>query len=812
MVDRSLPPVHKYRVDPMLREDPRIASTPTADHDDSVAASQDDSHKRADTWTASSRSRRVVTTAASLRSDNSSTQEHEMLHRHVKVVVDNPTSLHHVAEAAAASDMTGGDPAPNTDVRRKGASVHASKSRLKSIILAKTGGRLATMKRIYLEGAAAEANRPSIQPRPPRSMASSRFMRAAQASKKYTLKRSLSFFAASTRSYDPNVLRHTLEEMQDGRKYLYVLHPMGMAKVLWDFTTALFVLVYCWLVPVQMCFDFWDPGPSVGSFIVFLDVWFIVDMVVRFRTGVVECGVVIMNPSDISKLYMKSVWFYLDLFSSLPVEIFLGNKADSFTGATTRHTVKLVKYLKIPKLLRLGRLLKNLRRYKGYTGMLTIMGSLFFLVHACACIWVLVLNPCDENTLAIEPLCDDARFSELYIMSFEVAITALLGVSNAQIESTSTILGGAHKTGTQSCDRGRPHRGPPPGTPPPYVYLWFAIVQPVGVIYTALIFGNVITMVHSFNRIGNAFRKKMDQVYHEMESLSLPKPIRTRVLAYYDYLWNRNLSETMTLLNDKGMSEPLRHQIAIYLYKDQLLKIPFFQHASDDVLGMICMMLRQVVYMPNDFIFKEVGCVEVLPSERATPAVIGTNDDAILLADGDFFGEIGIVMEGFNSILGDFPEFANEMKKLVVKRITMLYGNRNLSSETLAKITAIAEKNMQRRIRAYGEVVNHHRRKPSGLLLGRRGAKFDLLKRLDIRPENEDTTAIDAAESDSHSTETSEEDEIDDKLVSAKVWKIARQMRRIKADAAARDAATTSTLATILTTIQAMQAKLDVGG
>ncbi|KAF0691280.1 Aste57867_17458 [Aphanomyces stellatus] len=647
---------------------------------------------------------------------------------------------------------------------------------------------------------------------------------------KYAFKRSLSFFAASTRSYDPNVLRRTLQEMQEGARYRYVLHPMSMPKLLWDFCTALFVLVYCWLVPVQMSFDFWPVSPTTHDFMLALDTWFIADMLLRFRTGTVECGVVILNPDDIWRHYVRSTWFYLDLCSSFPFELFFPDANDSTATMTTRHTVKLVKYLKIPKLLRLGRLLKNLKRYKGYTGIVTVMCSLFFLVHAACCIWVVLINPCDDHTILTEPMCDPTRFNDMYIMAFQLALAVLLGSADGPVQSAATVLGGTYKTGTA----------------PPGLYVWCSIVQPLGAVYMALIFGNVITMVHSFNRIGNAFRKKMDQVYYEMESLNLPKPIRTRIQAYYDYLWinNRNLSETMTLLNDKGMSEPLRHQIAIYLYKDQLLKIPFFQHASDEVLGMICMMLRQVVFMPNDFIFKEgeigrelymivKGCVEVLPPEPRRQRKLSNPppvEKAILLADGDFFGEIGIVMEvfrtrsvrtktmaelciltrdGFNSILGDFPEFANEMKKLVVQRITLLYGSRNLSPETLNKITSIAEKNMQRRIKAYGEVVSHTRRKPSAVLVGRRHDKFDLHKRLDIdESDGDDETnppkAPTPPTSESDESNADDDHEIDDKLVPAKVWKIARAVRKLKADAAARNTALAATLQSLTAAIDGL--------
>jgi signal-transduction protein with cAMP-binding, CBS, and nucleotidyltransferase domain len=68
---------------------------------------------------------------------------------------------------------------------------------------------------------------------------------------------------------------------------------------------------------------------------------------------------------------------------------------------------------------------------------------------------------------------------------------------------------------------------------------------------------------------------------------------------------NRTFSEELNLLKDNGMSMALRQQIAIYLFKDYLQKIPFFQSATDSILGMICLQLHQVIYMPDDYIIKE---------------------------------------------------------------------------------------------------------------------------------------------------------------------------------------------------------------
>ncbi|OQR96460.1 Voltage-gated Ion Channel (VIC) Superfamily [Achlya hypogyna] len=621
--------------------------------------------------------------------------------------------------------------------------------------------------------------------------------------------------AMSRRSYDPNVLRKSFEELENGAQYRYVLHPLSTAKALWDLLTVLLVVVYCWVAPLEMSCDWWAPSEAVANFMLFVDVWFILDMVLRFRTGYVDCGVIVMNPRAISKHYVGSVWFFVDAFSSFPLEFFL--TSDTAASVSTRHSVKLVKYFKIPKLLRLGRLLKNIHRYRGYSGIVTVFGSLFFCAHCAACVWIVLVVPCPDG--AADGLCANDQVMGVYLLAYHVALSALLGQTVEALQARNTVIDGGFRTGET----------------PRALYLWAVLMQPLGAVFQALIFGNVIHLVQSVNRTGNAFRKKMDQVHHEMNSLNLPKELRQRVTAYYDYLWvnNRNLSEDMTLLQDRGMSLVLRHQIAIYLYKDQLLKIPFFQHATDDVLGMICMLLRQVVVMPGDYVFKEQGeigkemymvvkgCIQVLPSELPdSTGGVRSTQAAVLLGDGDFFGEIGLIMEvyrtrsvraasmaelcvltkdGFNSILGDFPEFAIEMKKLVVERITLLYGQNSISPETLARITAIAERNLQKRIRAFGSTRRKIERQAELALRPRdRHSLQDQLQRPEGVPPSD-------PESDSSSAD---DDDIDDKLVANKVWAIAKQVKKLKTDAAQQTKALEAKMDAIASALAEMSRRL----
>ncbi|POM81006.1 Voltage-gated Ion Channel (VIC) Superfamily [Phytophthora palmivora] len=506
---------------------------------------------------------------------------------------------------------------------------------------------------------------------------------------------------AATDNAAINVLRMSLFELHDRMSYRWVLHPQSSFKTTWDLISAFVVVYYSWIIPFMLCFEWYEPSTGINIFMKVLDVWGFLDIALRFRTGFIEYGTVVMNPRKIRLAYIRSVWFPIDLASSIPFEYFI---KDTTTNVSTRKTFKMIKYIKLPRLLRLGRFVKYLKRYKRYSSVSISLNTMIFSAHVAGCLWVAILKPCADAIEATRPHCQDGGEMDVYWVAFHHGIVSLLGVSATHVEASDRFLSGGYSH-VASDDLNSA------------IYLWSSAVSVYGAILTAILFGTIIGLVQSWNRAENAFRKKMDHVTHEMDALGLPKPLR-----------NRALSEQLNLLHDPGMSLTLRRQIAIYLFKDNLQKIPFFQLATDAVLGMICMQLHQVIYMPDDYIIREgeigkelfmivKGIVRVLPPNSCKKPECET---IILLSEGDFFGEIGVVMEvertrsvkaecvaelcvlardGFDKILVEFPEFATAMKKLIVKRVGDMW--KDDSPERMEKMTALADAKMKKTIQAY---------------------------------------------------------------------------------------------------------------
>ncbi|RHY12912.1 hypothetical protein DYB36_004167 [Aphanomyces astaci] len=497
--------------------------------------------------------------------------------------------------------------------------------------------------------------------------------------------------------------------------HAFMLHPLSRFRRFWDTVLAFAVIYECWLIPFTLAMTWWTPSHPMEGLHISLDIFFVVDLLLNFRTAVVVYGELVQEPRDVAKIYVKS-WFVVDFISVFPTDVVVAALfPDNSLSSTSTRGVKMLKYVKLPKLLRLSQLVRRFRRFQRYEGSLTILCAFVFVLHIAA-----------------------------YVRRREA-------------------------------------------------FTGYAIV---GVILNSVVIGSSVFVVESWNRAGYQFRKRIDMINHEMEFLQLPEYLRMRIKAYHQYLWTHqgSATEKVTLLQDKGMSEPLRKEIAVFMYRDMLSKIPLFETASDQLLGFVCLCLTTVIFLPQDKIITrgEVGkdlfivargCVIVLAGDVVDDSTItkltlkqkqqqsnisivppitrlssvtasskvvsassskyaqgndGHGGDVVLL-EGSFFGEMGLLMEvertrtvvagsicelgvlskkDFTLVMKQFPSFANEIKRLMAERShdpltrrdtpTNPSGKRSMSRVKLTSLKADSAPPPLRRRSTLAALLNQH--------------------------------------------------------------------------------------------------------
>ncbi|GMF13355.1 unnamed protein product [Phytophthora lilii] len=261
------------------------------------------------------------------------------------------------------------------------------------------------------------------------------------------------------------------------------------------------------------------------------------------------------------------------------------------------------------------------------------------------------------------------------------------------------------------------------------LYYMSITVFMLGTIFSSFLFGNVLALLMSWDQQKAQFRNRMDMIKAEMKYYELPEELQHRVRRNYDYLWinvsSQRAYSDMMLLNQPGISKPLKTTIALHLYKDLLNTVPFFAGSDSRFLGKVCLALETAVYLPGDTIIycddigKEMfivrkGLVEILIPDPKN------SEKRIYLRDGNFFGETALVIDvrrtntvravnicdlnvlskhAFNEIAAEYPEFGERMKRTVIKR---QLDNMNIQSPTeKAKVhnqlTLVVEKSLKQR-------------------------------------------------------------------------------------------------------------------
>lgn len=107
-----------------------------------------------------------------------------------------------------------------------------------------------------------------------------------------------------------------------------MLKAQGKSKLKWDIIIIIFSLYQAVMIPLDL---FLTPDTFSGPIFVtidsMVDLFFVVDIIIRFRTTYIDpiSGEEVMDSAMIATRYLKSSQFYIDVISTVPLELFSTN-------------------------------------------------------------------------------------------------------------------------------------------------------------------------------------------------------------------------------------------------------------------------------------------------------------------------------------------------------------------------------------------------------------------------------------------------------------------------------------------------------
>ncbi|TSK53676.1 Potassium/sodium hyperpolarization-activated cyclic nucleotide-gated channel 2 [Bagarius yarrelli] len=150
----------------------------------------------------------------------------------------------------------------------------------------------------------------------------------------------------------------------------WIIHPYSDFRFYWDFTMLMFMVGNLIIIPVGITFFKEETTTPWIIFNVVSDTFFLMDLVLNFRTGIVfeDNTEIILDPKKIKQKYLRT-WFVVDFISSIPVDyIFLivekGMDSEVYKTARALRIVRFTKILSLLRLLRLSRLIRYIHQWE----------------------------------------------------------------------------------------------------------------------------------------------------------------------------------------------------------------------------------------------------------------------------------------------------------------------------------------------------------------------------------------------------------------------------------------------------------------
>ena len=168
-----------------------------------------------------------------------------------------------------------------------------------------------------------------------------------------------------------------LEQQRQAQKGKGVIHPFSTFRWYWDILLISFISMHVILLPVSIAFLSDDISLHWLILNGISDFFFIADICLNFRTGIVDPNnqeEIILDRKIITRKYLRG-WFFVDLLSSLPFDYayFVASSSSAqqtlIKASRALRILKLAKLLSLLRLLRVSRLMRYITRFEEVGGL-----------------------------------------------------------------------------------------------------------------------------------------------------------------------------------------------------------------------------------------------------------------------------------------------------------------------------------------------------------------------------------------------------------------------------------------------------------
>ncbi|KAM9854235.1 potassium/sodium hyperpolarization-activated cyclic nucleotide-gated channel 2-like [Aulostomus maculatus] len=466
----------------------------------------------------------------------------------------------------------------------------------------------------------------------------------------------------------------------------WIIHPYSDFRFYWDLTMLLLMVGNLIIIPVGITFFKDEHTPPWIVFNVVSDTFFLMDLVLNFRTGIVkeDNTEIILDPQQIKIKYLKS-WFVVDFISSIPVDyIFLIVEtridSDFYKTARALRIVRFTKILSLLRLLRLSRLIRYIHQWEEVFHMtydlasamvriMNLIGMMLLLCHWDGCLQFLVpmLQDFPPDCWVTRNKMVNDTWGQQYSYALFKAMSHMLCIGYGLY--------------------------PPIGM----ADVWLTILSMiVGATCFAMFVGHATALIQSLDSSRRQYQEKYKQVEQYMSFHKLPADMRQRIHDYYEHRYQGKMFDEESILEE--LNEPLREEIINFNCRKLVASMPLFANADPNFVTSMLTKLRFEVFQPGDYIIRE-GTIgkKMYFIQHGVVSVLTKSSKDTKLSDGSYFGEICLLTRGrrtasvradnycrlyslsvdnFNEVLEEYPMMRRAFETVALDRLDRI-GKKN---------------------------------------------------------------------------------------------------------------------------------------
>uniref|UniRef100_A0A9L0K7M7 Hyperpolarization activated cyclic nucleotide gated potassium and sodium channel 2 n=1 Tax=Equus asinus TaxID=9793 RepID=A0A9L0K7M7_EQUAS len=466
----------------------------------------------------------------------------------------------------------------------------------------------------------------------------------------------------------------------------WIIHPYSDFRFYWDFTMLLFMVGNLIIIPVGITFFKDETTAPWIVFNVVSDTFFLMDLVLNFRTGIVieDNTEIILDPEKIKKKYLRT-WFVVDFVSSIPVDyIFLivekGIDSEVYKTARALRIVRFTKILSLLRLLRLSRLIRYIHQWEEIFHMTYDLASA--VMRICNLIsMMLLLCHWDGCLQFLVPMLQD------FPRNCWVSINGMVNHSWSELYSFALFKAMSHML---CIGYGRQ-------APESMTDIWLTMLSMiVGATCYAMFIGHATALIQSLDSSRRQYQEKYKQVEQYMSFHKLPADFRQKIHDYYEHRYQGKMFDEDSILGE--LSGPLREEIVNFNCRKLVASMPLFANADPNFVTAMLTKLKFEVFQPGDYIIRE-GTIgkKMYFIQHGVVSVLTKGNKEMKLSDGSYFGEICLLTRGrrtasvradtycrlyslsvdnFNEVLEEYPMMRRAFETVAIDRLDRI-GKKN---------------------------------------------------------------------------------------------------------------------------------------